>query len=335
MNIQRIALYIDLLFCLIFLPLIISMVPVEKWLVRYPLFACTLFLSLYVVYFAIRKMNIPRKAMQRKYVQIGVFVVVIIGAAYLLSQFPYPPGYEIQNTSCPNMRRILRRQTVCFMFLVVGGYSLSVSLLIELFQAAFEKKKLESEKQQAELALYKAQINPHFFFNTMNTLYGLVVSKSDKAETAFMYFTELLKYTYYHVNTDKIAIKTETAYIQNYIELQRLRLNQHTVVNYNFEIDDDTVQVPPMLFISFVENAFKYGVSSTTNCLIDISISVKARKLTFLCTNNIMKQERKEEISVGLENTRARLDLMYANRYTLDISDRNNRFSVNLEIRDL
>ena len=121
MNIQRIALYIDLLFCLIFLPLIISMVPVEKWLVRYPLFACTLFLSLYVVYFAIRKMNIPRKAMQRKYVQIGVFVVVIIGAAYLLSQFPYPPGYEIQNTSCPNMRRILRRQTVCFMFLVVGS----------------------------------------------------------------------------------------------------------------------------------------------------------------------------------------------------------------------
>ena len=90
-----------------------------------------------------------------------------------------------------------------------------------------------------------------------------------------------------------------------------------------------------MLFISFVENAFKYGVSSTTNCLIDISISVKARKLTFLCTNDIMKQERKEEISVGLENTRARLDLMYANRYTLDISDRNNRFSVNLEIRDL
>ncbi len=335
MNLQRITLYIDLFFCLIFLPLIISMVPVEKWIVRYPFFACTLFLSLYAVYFAIRKMNIPRKVMQRKYVQVGVFVVVIIGVAYLLSIFPYPADSEIQNTNFPNLRKIFRRQTVCFLFLVVGGYSLSVSLLIELFQNAFEKKKLESEKQQAELALYKAQINPHFFFNTMNTLYGLVVSKSDKAETAFMYFTELLKYTYYHVNTDKIAIKTEIDYIQNYIELQRLRLNQHTDIRYRFEMDDDTVQVPPMLFISFVENAFKYGTSSTTDCRIDISISVTDRELTFLCTNDIMRQEKKEEISVGLENTRARLDLMYPDRYVLDISDRDNRFSINLKIRDI
>ena len=333
MNPSNIKSYIDLFFCLVFLPLIIALVPVEKWMVKYPSFAVTLILFLYAAYFSIRAMNIPQKVMNRKFFQIGVFCTVIICATYLISQFPYPPNFEPIVTTHPNLHEHLRAQTVWFMSLVVSGYSLSISLLLELFRQTLVKKELEGQKKQAELALYKAQINPHFFFNTMNTLYGLVINKSDKAEKAFIRFTSLLKYTYSQIKTDRIAIRSELEYIQNYIELQRLRLNRHTIVNYNVSVDNETLAIPPMLMIAFVENAFKYGTSSKYDFEINISVLLRDGNLLFECSNDIMKYKTStEDISVGIENTRARLDLIYPQKYNLEVDNADNKFKVSLNI---
>lgn len=333
MNSSKIKLYIDLFFCCVFLPLIIALVPVEKWIVKYPSFALTLILFLYAAYFAIRVMNIPQKVMNKRYIQISVFCMVILAVTYFISQFPYPPDIKPIVTAHPNLHEHLREQTVWFMFLVVSGYSLSISLMLELFRQILVKKELEGEKKQAELALYKAQINPHFFFNTMNTLYGLVISKSDKAESVFVKFTSLLKYTYTQIKTDKIAIKSELDYISNYIELQRLRLNRHTIVNYRFEIDDDAMKIPTMLMISFVENAFKYGSSSKRDCSIDISVTLQNGKFLFECSNDIMKQKAdSDDSAVGIENTRSRLDLMYPKKYNLSANEEENKYHVSLSI---
>lgn len=332
MNQSKIKLYIDLFFCCVFLPLIIALVPVEKWIVKYPSFAVTLVLFLYAAYFAIRVMNIPQKVMQRKYVHIVVFCIAITGITYFISQFPYPPDIEPIVTSHPNLHEHLRAQTVWFMFLVVSGYSLSISLLLELFRQIIVKKELAEGKKNAELALYKAQINPHFFFNTMNTLYGLVISKSDKAENAFIRFTSLLKYTYSQTNTDRIAIKSEIDYIQNYIELQRLRLNRHTVVKYDVSIDNETLTIPPMLLISFVENAFKYGTSSKLDCEIRIGIYLSDGTLLFECENEIVRLKKDDDTHIGIENTRSRLELMYPGRYDLSVTESDTKYRVTLQI---
>lgn len=333
MNLKKIKLYIDILFCGIFLPLIIALVPVEKWIEKYPSFAVTLILFLYCVYFVIRAVNIPQLVMRRKVWKLCASIGVLLIAAYFLSQFPYPDNMAPVMTEHPKLHEHLRAQTVWFMFLVVSGYGLSISLLLELFRQIIVKKEIEEQKNKAELSLYKAQINPHFMFNTLNTLYGLTISKSDKAEDAFVKFIEILKYTYTQVGLDMIPIGNEIKYIQDYISLQMLRLNSHTKVNWMYDIDDEDVPVPPMILITFVENAFKYGSSSSRDCNIDIKAELHNRELSFSVTNSIMRDKGDDGISVGLNNCTARLNLIYPGRHTLSVQDEQGVFNVSLSIK--
>lgn len=333
MNQNKIKLYIDLLFCCVFLPLTIALVPVEKWIAKYPSFAITLILFLYCVYFVIRAVNIPQLVMRRKILRVVGITGILLVSAFLLSQFPYPDNIAPIMTEHPKLHEYLRSQTVWFMFLVVSGYSLSISLLLELFRQIIVKKEIEEQKNKAELSLYKAQINPHFMFNTLNTLYGLTISKSDKVEDAFVKFIEILKYTYTQVNLDMIPIGNEIKYIQDYISLQLLRLNSHTKVCWEYEIDDEEALIPPMILITFVENAFKYGSSSTRDCNIAIKAGLKERELSFSVRNRIMREKSDNEMSVGLENCNARLNLIYPGRHTLSVHEDNGMFNVSLKIK--
>ena len=330
---SKIRLYVDLFFCIVFLPSIMTLIPVAKWLTRYPVFLITLVLFLYAMYFAIQAMNVPQKVMQRKWWQIVIFGAVIALIAYIIAHIPYPtePALCKEPVGIYYRRRI---QTVWFLFLVINGYSLSVSLLLELYKQSLLKKELENQKKSAEIALYQAQINPHFFFNTMNTLYGLVVSKSDKAENAFVRFIELLKYTYTLVNTELISLERELDYIKNYIELQKLRLNSHTHVFFSANVENVDLRIPPMLLITFVENAFKYGVSSTRDSEIKIEIFQKDDFLDFSCVNDIIRRnEDKEQQSMGIQNTRTRLELLYTDGYSLESKEHEGKFIVKLKLR--
>ena len=156
----------------------------------------------------------------------------------------------------------MRTQTVWFFFLIVTGFSLAIELTFELFRQILSKQEIEAEKNKAELALYKAQINPHFLFNTLNALYGLVLTKSDKTESAFIQFSNILKYMYAQTTSETIPVCNEIDYIRQYVDLQALRLNKHTHISFETQTDDDQAPIPPMILITFVENAFKYGTSS-------------------------------------------------------------------------
>lgn len=332
MNVKKITLWIDLFFCCVFLPLIITLVPVEKWIDKYTSFAITLIAFLYGVYFLIRYVNIPQLVMRRKYLHVLCVVALVIATTFALSQFPYPDNIKPVTTLRPNLNEHLRAQTVWFMSLVVCGYGLSISLLLELVRQIIVKKDIESQRDKAQMSLYKAQINPHFMFNTLNTLYGLTVSKSDNAEDAFIKFIEILKYTYTQVDADMIPVSDEIKYINDYIELQRLRLNSHTVVKWDYSIDDDMTLIPPMLLITFVENAFKYGCSSTRDCVIEIYAKLINEVLSFKVVNNIMIDTENDDISVGLNNCRARLALTYPDRYSLIINKKEGVYIVSLMI---
>lgn len=336
MNYSKIKRNIDLFFCIVFLPLVITFVPVGKWIVNYPAFAVTLFVYLYALYFVIIRFNLPRRVKRKNYVEAFLFCLIIILSTYLVSRFPYPAHVTTHHAELAIWNVTHRAQTVWFLSLVVVGYSLSVSLLLELFRQNIIKRELEEEKKNAELALYKAQLNPHFLFNTLNTLYGLVVCKSDKAEDAFVRFTNLMKYAYSRVDAEKISMREEVEYVRNYIELQKLRLNHHTDIRFRVDIDDDTIMIPPMIMISFVENAFKYGTSATRDCIININVSLKGGKLEFECSNKIMKREgEKEDASIGLENTKARLSRIYPGKYELVAEERQGNYYVSLKIDTL
>lgn len=277
----NIPVYIDLLFCLVIMPPIIMLVPVDKWIVHHTVFMLTLIAYLYGLYFIYRKVKLPMLFMQRKFGHILLLMLSLIFITWLLTHFPYPPEPNHIDPMMHKARQHMRAQTVWFFFLVVTGFSLSIELIFELFRQILSKQEIEAEKNKAELALYKAQINPHFLFNTLNALYGLVLTKSDKTESAFIKFSNILKYMYAQTTSDLISISNEVEYIRQYVDLQSLRLNKHTKVVFETEMDDEQIQIPPMILITFVENSFKYGVSSDTDCTIFIRIIVKEGQLIF------------------------------------------------------
>lgn len=331
MKYSRLKLLVDLFFCFIFLPMIVALVPIYRWITDYPTFAITLLLFLYFEYFAIRTVKIPDRLFARPYWRFGIIFLILFIFTYLLSRFPYPQATLDRWADHPGLAVRMRSQTVWFLSLLVMGYSMMVALLLELYRRKVTEQELREKQRTAELALYRAQINPHFLFNTLNTLYGLVVCHSDKTEDAFIRFSNLIKYTYSGVEADRVAIKEEIAYIENYIELQKLRLNEHTRIDFKVDISNPDELIPPMIIISFVENAFKYGTSTRWDCSIEISISQREGVMEFNCINDIITGSKEGELpSIGIANTMARLERIYEERYRLDIDDSGGKFRVSL-----
>ena len=329
----NIPVYIDLLFCLVIMPPIIMLVPVDKWIVHHTVFMLTLIVYLYGLYFIYRKVKLPMLFMQRKFGHILLLMLSLIFITWLLTHFPYPPEPNHIDPMMHKARQHMRAQTVWFFFLVVTGFSLSIELIFELFRQILSKQEIEAEKNKAELALYKAQINPHFLFNTLNALYGLVLTKSDKTESAFIKFSNILKYMYAQTTSDLISISNEVEYIRQYVDLQSLRLIKHTKVVFETEMDDEQIQIPPMILITFVENSFKYGVSSDTDCTIFIRIIVKEGQLIFETENMIMKENHQNPHAIGIDNCRKRLELLYPNRFVLLTKEENGYFKTYLNIQ--
>lgn len=332
-NLKSISFYVDIIFCAVILPLILLLVPVEKWIVSKPDFLIILTIYLYFVYFVHRKANIPALAMKKKYMEIIAVTLLLTGVTWALGNYPLPESDSSLLTYA--LREHHRSQTVWFFFLTVSGFSLAIELVLELFRQILEKQQLESEKNKAELALYKSQIDPHFLFNTLNSIYALVVSKSDKAEEAFIRFSGILKYIYSNRKDDTACIGTETDCIRQYIGLQEMRLNRHTSVEFRCSIGNRSLKVPSMMLLTFVENAFKYGVSSEKDCRILLEIRSDDHSMTFLSENCIQDRQPQGESHVGISNCRKRLGLLYPDRHSLSVTDDGKTFRVSLEIWDI
>ena len=329
----RISTYIDLLFCLVILPLIIMLVPVEKWIIHHTYFMLTLIVYLYALYFTYRKANIPSLFLRHKFGQVFFLIAALLIITWGLSQIPIPKDKFSTSSLGLGIRQHMRTQTVWFFFLIVTGFSLAIELTFELFRQILSKQEIEAEKNKAELALYKAQINPHFLFNTLNALYGLVLTKSDKTESAFIQFSNILKYMYAQTTSETIPVCNEIDYIRQYVDLQALRLNKHTHISFETQTDDDQAPIPPMILITFVENAFKYGTSSDIDCTVLIRIIVKNGQLLFETENTVMKEKKEKTPAIGIENCRKRLELLYPDRFNLTTVQENRQYKIRLTIR--
>lgn len=331
---KSITRYIDLIFCIVFLPLVITLIPVDRWLIKYTWFAISLIVFLYLLYFIYRRIKVPRMFMQKQYGRLTLWLIFIVGCTFLISHFPFPDdmGQELSQRELMRVEH-LRWQTVWLLFLVVSGFSLTIELTFELFDQIIFRKDLEAEKNRAELSLYKAQINPHFLFNSLNTLYGLIVSKSEQTEQVFVKFTSLLQYMYSHTTNDLIDVTQEIEYINHYLDLQSMRYNHHTNIDWSYSLDDETIQIPPMILITFVENACKYGSSPSKDCTICIRLNIRNGILDFRTENAVMKKKDSQKKGIGIENCRRRLSLLYPERFLLTTQEENGIFKSHLTIQ--
>ncbi len=195
------------------------------------------------------------------------------------------------------------------------------------------KNEIEAQKNLTELEALKNQLNPHFLFNSLNSIYSLTTKKSNDAPEAVITLSELMRYMLYKTNDDFVLLRQELAYIENYIKLQRLRIANNKNVKINIHGAISTQKIRPLLFISYIENAFKYGTDFKGNTEINIYISVLENELQFTCTNLIGNRNRDEKNSgIGMQNTSERLQLLYPEKYWLTIKEEGNKFIVDLKL---
>jgi sensor histidine kinase YesM len=216
---------------------------------------------------------------------------------------------------------------------LVTGLSLGLRFSEKLLLNEKMRKEAEKDKLNTELAFLKHQINPHFLFNTLNSIYSLALIKSDMTAEAVMKLSDMMRYVIQDVSHDKVSLELELEYMVHYVELQKIRLSKNVDVQLHLEGDAKPYQIPPLILVPFIENAFKYGTSSHENAMIRIDLKLHAGLLNFKVANQIFAgREKQETFGIGIKNTQQRLNLIYPGRHHLELTSNEQVFIVNLEI---
>ncbi|MCW4468887.1 histidine kinase [Flavobacterium sp. MFBS3-15] len=200
---------------------------------------------------------------------------------------------------------------------------LSVHMILKFYR---QRKDLDQEKllyNQVQISSLKEQLNPHFLFNTFNTLYGISLQYPDRTPGLIMHVSQLMRYQLESNERQCVPLEDEINFITSYIELEKERVGYRCNISLNTEIDrDNTYKIPPMLLICFIENAFKHGTCTIEKCFVDVDISVTDGKLEMMVRNSL--PEKKDEVvstKIGIRNTVERLKLQYGSNYSLDITE--------------
>lgn len=229
---------------------------------------------------------------------------------------------------------LFKSSSVGLYFNLLSGLLLPIAIKSSLgyYQIHIRNLELEKEKVQLELNFLKAQVNPHFLFNTLNNLYGLILhNRTDASAETVTRLSEYLRYSLENANKKSIPLSDEITLINNYIELESLRLN-HTKVSFKTNVDNTKASLPPLLFIPIIENAFKYNVDKKdTEIRIDLSVNSNTVQLE---VENAFDENRTKNDSggLGLSNLKKRLDLYFSKNYTYDVDIDNSVYKVSLKL---
>lgn len=219
------------------------------------------------------------------------------------------------------------------LLLLIFALSTSIKLGLEWFKSEKERIEIESQKVNSELSFLKAQLNPHFLFNSLNSIYSLAHKQSKNTANAIVILADLMRYMIYEANKDLVPLEKEIDYIRNYMSLQLLRLKDSSNVKINIH-GNLNFSIEPLLLISFIENAFKYGTDFKGNTNILIKITIEDALLKLYVQNSVSHQQQKTENSgVGLQNIKNRLNLLYPNQHTIAIKSEQNSYEVNLILK--
>jgi two-component system, LytTR family, sensor kinase len=224
-----------------------------------------------------------------------------------------------------------------FIFIIIFGLSIAYFFLKEWTRAEKFRIQLEAVQLDTEIKFLKSQVNPHFLFNTLNNLFSMAQDKgNDELADGISKLSGMMRYMIYESNAEKVPLADEIAYIKNCIALNKLRYaDDEAGVTFEYPEQIGNILIAPMLFIPFVENAFKHGVLINRPSRIDIAIRVSDKDVVFSCENqnfSFIKKMDDQTSGIGLENVKRRLELVYPGKYQLDIKNSEDKYSVTLKI---
>jgi len=250
-------------------------------------------------------------------------------------QWENKPGPQMPSRNQPPQNGRPGKTDIVSTILFLAVWSLGLAICIIRQWRITEKKMLQAEadRANAELSFLKAQINPHFLFNTLNNTYSLAVTGSEHTALSVMKLSNIMRYLTDDVRADFVWLEDELDFLRDYIDLQKLRLGANTEVRLITKGEVAGKRIAPLILVAFVENVFKYGVSKQQASVITISVEVKNDRL-FFHTDNPLFPDKKEQVStgIGIDNTRQRLQHLYQQQYDLSVGQENGRFVVNLEL---
>lgn len=205
--------------------------------------------------------------------------------------------------------------------------------IIDKIKEDREQEKIKAEQLSTELKFLRSQISPHFLFNVLTNLVSLARKKSDQIEPSLIMLSELMRYMLYDTGGKKVALGREITYLNNYIELQKLRFGHEVLISFETDpgLEENDQLIEPMLLIPFVENAFKHGIGFTAHPFIHIRLSIKNNRLFFETENQVDDQpgsSKDAHSGIGLANVKSRLELLYKDKHQLKITTKNALFQV-------
>ncbi|MDO4164219.1 MAG: histidine kinase [Bacteroides sp.] len=226
-----------------------------------------------------------------------------------------------------------------FIAILMFGFNIAVKLFFKSVRDEEALRELERHNLKSELNYLKYQINPHFFMNTLNNIHALVDIDSEKAKHTLVELSHLMRYVLYETNQRLVPFAREMDFLNLYVELMRIRYSHNVHIELTVPRQStNSIYIPPLLFVSFVENAFKHGISYRNESFVSVKVDIEGQDILFRCTNSNHSRDDKKPLcddphhGVGLENIKKRLQLLYDDRYTLTIQDLPERYDVLLVI---
>lgn len=292
---------------------------------------------------------VPQLLLQKKYLSYFVILSVIIGIFVSIRILYFMPEFQInfENKAIGNTlktingREFHRMKKPPFFFkilpslfyILLTAISTIIKILSEYYSNQQNKLIAEAQKNASDLIYLRKQTNPHFLFNSLNSIYSLAHKKSDLVPDAIVTLSELMRYMLYETDNKYVFLENEINYIKNYIDLQKLRLNNIENITMNVHGDTKNKFIEPLLLISFIENAFKYGTDYKGAAYVKIRISIVDNNLDFFVENKVEKITIDPKNSgIGLSNIESRLKLLYPNSHKLIINETGNKYTVHLSL---
>jgi len=278
---------------------------------------------------------IPRFLNERRLLIYGisllVLVVVITPLMVLAFYWRFAPYPELQD-------QVVRHQVGYYLlnFLITAAFAI-FKIVSDWVRTERDSRRIRRETMQSELRFLKSQINPHFLFNTLNSLYALTIRKSDQAPEIVLRLADMMRYMLYECNEKWVPLQREITYVENYLELERLRHGDRADVRLDIQGEPGERRIAPLMFIPFLENSFKHGLSrSLHRAYVHALVVVEGDRLQFSISNSKPDQLPHPEATrfggIGLTNVRKRLELLYPGRYRLSIENEPTVFRVTLEL---
>jgi len=282
---------------------------------------------------------LPHFLFKKKYVLFGLLFILsagiaIIGQRALMYYISYPLFYPEWVDEAGSFWKINPFYSLLNIYTVVGLFA-SIKLVKYWFENQQMKSELENKNKTSELALLRTQLNPHFLFNTLNNIDALILTNPEKASDAIIKLSDIMRFMLYDTNTDVVLLDKEINYLKSYIALQQMRYKDPKFVKFTNEGNCNGKTIAPMLFIPFVENAFKHGTKNVKSPGIEIYLSCKEDSVNFDVINHFdgtQEINKDKTPGIGLANTKRRLELLYPGKHELRITKDNGFYTSSLKI---